>query len=345
VGNTSEALDNNTSQGGNDLYLTKYDSEGSQLWTKQFGTTTHEEATSVTTDTSGNIYVGGHTVGGLDGSNQNVGQNLDTSKNTGYATTDSYVTKFDSNGNQLWTQQYGTVELDDEWGITTDEDGNVFAGGNTKGDFGRTNPGAANEYDAWITKLDKDGNEQWVKQFGTTDYDFLWDMETDSKGNVYGTGWTLGDLGGKNSGSYDSYVTKFDNNGNQQWIKQFGTSGDDQPVSNGLEIDSNDNIYMTGTTDGNLVGGNAGSSDTWVTKYDENGNQLWTQQFGTSEYDSATTISVDNDGSLYVSGITEGSLGGTNAGSYDSWVVKLDSDDGTIQDFTGDDSNNLNTIC
>jgi hypothetical protein len=338
VGNTSGELDNNTSQGGNDPYLAKYDSDGNQVWIKQFGTSTYEQAASVSTDTSGNIYVGGHTIGGLAGSNQNVGQNLDINSAAGYPSTDSYVAKFDSNGNQLWSKQFGTVLLDDQWGVTTDKDGNVFAGGNTKGDFGGKNAGSAAEYDGWLIKLDKDGNQQWVRQFGSPDYDFLWDMKTDSMGNVYATGWTLGDLGGGNAGSYDAWLTKYDSNGNQLWIKQFGTAGDDQPVSNGLEVDSNDNIFLTGITDSNLAGANAGSYDTWVAKYDDDGNQLWSQQFGTPEYDAASTVTADNDGSLYVSGITEGSLGGINAGSYDSWVVKLDADGGAIQDFTGNNS-------
>ena len=139
VGNTSGELDNNTSQGGTDVFLAKYDSDGNQQWIKQFGTSTYDEAFSVSTDTSGNIYVGGHTVGGLAGSNQNVGQNVGA-----FPSTDSFVAKYDSNGNQQWIKQFGTPVLDDNWGVATDKDGNVYAGGNTKGDFGRN--------ECWIWK-------------------------------------------------------------------------------------------------------------------------------------------------------------------------------------------------
>ncbi|BAZ08805.1 hemolysin-type calcium-binding region [Calothrix sp. NIES-4071] len=336
VGNTSGELDNNTSQGGNDLYLAKYDSDGNQKWIKQFGTTTYEEASSVSTDTYGNIYVSGHTIGSLAGPNQNVGQNLvANSIFLGYPSTDSYVAKFDSNGNQQWIKQFGTPALDDNWGVATDKDGNIFAGGNTKGNFGGKNAGSAAEYDAWLLKLDKDGNQQWVKQFGSPNYDFLWDVKTDSIGNIYATGWTLGDLAGKNAGSFDVWLAKYDTNGNQQWINQFGTSGDDAVYMNGLSVDSNDNVFLAGYTDGNLGGENSGGYDSWVAKFDSNGNQDWIKQFGTSDYDTATTISADTYGNFLVSGITEGSLGDTNAGSYDSWVVKLDTNEGTIQNFTG----------
>ncbi|MBU7583104.1 MAG: SBBP repeat-containing protein [Nostoc sp. TH1S01] len=335
TGNTTGALGDNTNQGGVDVFLAKYDSDGNQEWIKQFGTVTFEDYTNIATDISGNIYLAGHTVGSLGGDNQNLGQVLGQGVDGGVPSTDPYVFKFDSDGNELWRTQLGTVTLDDNWGLATDQNGNVFLGGNTKGDFGGKNASSAGEYDAWLVKLDQDGQKEWVKQFGTPEYDFLWDIETDSVGNLYATGWTLGDLSGKNAGSYDTWLAKYDTNGNQLWIKQFGTTGDDAPFTDGIEIDSHDNIFLTGYTDGNLGGRNAGSYDAWVAKYDSNGNQLWIQQFGTPSYDTASTVSADTFGNLYVSGVTDGSLGGRNAGSYDAWVVKLDTEMGQIQDFTG----------
>lgn len=337
TGNTSGELGGNTSQGGVDVFLAKYDSDGNQEWIKQIGTPTFEDYTSVTTDDSGNIYLSGHSVGNLGGENANQGDSLGQGVDGGIPSTDPYVIKFDNNGNELWRTQLGSVTLDDNWGLATDQDSNVFIGGNTKGDFGGKNASSGGEYDAWIGKLDSDGNEKWVEQFGTTDYDFLWDIETDSEGNLYAAGWTLGDLGGANTGSYDIWLAKYDTDGNQQWIKQFGTSGDDATFADGIEIDSQDNVFLTGYTDGNLGGTNAGSSDAWAAKYDSDGNQKWIQQFGTSEYDSASTVSADTYGNLYVSGNTGGSLGDSNAGSYDGWVTKLEADTGAIQDFSGND--------
>ncbi len=331
VGNTSTKQDGNPiTIGGNDVYLAKYNSnDGKLVWIKQYGTVTGDESFKVSTDSSGNIYAAGHTLGSLPGQqNHNVGQDP-----TQIPSTDSFVTKFDSNGNQLWTSEFGTSALDDDWGVATDKYGNVFAGGNTLGNFGGPNAGA---YDAWLVKLDqKDGHIDWVRQFGTPTYDFLWNVKTDSTGNVYASGWTRGDLGGKNAGDSDVWLAKYDTNGNQLWIKQFGTSGDDAPYLNGMDVDSKDNIFLAGHTNGNLGGKNAGSYDAWVAKYDKNGNQVWIKQFGTPEYDTSTAVSADSHGNLYVSGFTEGSLGATNAGSFDSWILKLNADNGQIEDFTG----------
>jgi len=102
-----------------------------------------------------------------------------------------------------------------------------------------------------------------------------------------------------------------------------------------MKVDSNGNIFLVGYTDKNLEGSNAGSNDAWIAKYDNEGKQLWIQQFGTSKSDAATSITLDNFGNVYVTGTTEGSFGAINAGSVDSWIAKLDSESGTLQDFSG----------
>ena len=338
VGDTLGDL-GNTNQGGRDVYLAKYDSDGNQLWIQQFGSSAMDLSYGVTTDSAGHIYITGHSVGDLGGPNNNTGQNFfnttEAKQSTVGLTTNSFVAKFDSDGNQLWIEQLGTAELDDSYRIATDSEGNVFAGGVTTGDLGGENAGLT--YDSWLVKVNNNGQLEWIEQFGTPDYEFLWGIDTDSEGNVYATGWTLGDLGGENAGSYDAWVTKYDSNGNQVWIEQFGTGGDDGPGSffNNLEVDSNDNIFLTGYTDSNLGGPNAGSYDAWVAKYDSDGNQLWLQQFGTPDFDYAGEVTTDSFGNLYVTGFTEGSLGDTNAGSVDAWVAKFDAESGTLQDFSG----------
>ncbi len=324
AGNTSSDLAG-SNLGGEDVYLSKFDKDGNQQWTRQFGSSTFDQSFAVVTDSQGNIYQSGYTIGNVGGPNKNE-EDIQPS-------TDSWLTKFDSNGNQQWIRQFGTISNDDTYGLATDKDDNIIMGGWTFKDFAGENAGF---YDAWVTKFDGDGNQLWSQQFGTVDHDFLWDLDTDSDGNIYATGWTLGDLGGVNAGSYDPWLAKYDSEGNQQWLRQFGTSGDDGSFLGGIEIDSNDNIFLTGYTDSNLGGENAGSYDAWAAKYDREGNQVWLEQFGTPDYDYSGSVSVDNFGSLYVTGVTEGSLGASNAGSYDSWVAKLDIHSGNLQDFSGD---------
>ncbi|MDJ0573485.1 MAG: SBBP repeat-containing protein, partial [Pleurocapsa sp. MO_192.B19] len=318
-----------TKQGeSTDAWVAKYDSDGNQVWIEQFGTDILNTPFGVDVDDDGNVYLSGLTV-----------KQIDDEEITFPVQDDSWVIKYDSNGNQQWFREFGTpFNFDEAYDVAVDSDGNVYATGWTLGDLGGTKAGA---YDAWLVKYDNDGNQEWIEQFGSAEDEFPWGAETDSQGNIYATGWTLGDLGGANAGSYDAWVAKYDSNGNQEWIEQFGTSGDDGSFVGGMEVDSNDDIFVIGYTDSNLGGANAGSYDAWVAKYDSNGNQEWIEQFGTPELDYATDVTADIAGNLYVTGFTEGSLGDTNAGSVDAWVAKLDAKSGTLQDFSGNTFDSL----
>ena len=66
TGMTEGGLDGNTHSGLRDIFLIKFNSSGTKQWTKQMGTSSSEWGNSVTTDSSGNIYVTGWTAGGLD---------------------------------------------------------------------------------------------------------------------------------------------------------------------------------------------------------------------------------------------------------------------------------------
>ena len=73
TGYTRGGLDGNTNSGWNDIFLIKYNSSGTKQWTKQLGTSKNEQGLGVKTDSSGNIYVSGHTYGDLDGNTSSGG--------------------------------------------------------------------------------------------------------------------------------------------------------------------------------------------------------------------------------------------------------------------------------
>ena len=81
---------------------------------------------------------------------------------------------------------------------------------------------------------------------------------------------------------------------------------------------------MSGSTSGSLGGPNAGDADAWLVRYDSAGHQTWIRQFGTFVGDAAFACASDGSGGVYLSGATEGSLGGPNAGSYDAWLARYD---------------------
>ncbi|MGV2829369.1 SBBP repeat-containing protein [Myxosarcina sp. GI1(2024)] len=315
-----------------DVEIAKYDSEGEQQWTQSLGTFSLDNSFNLDVDDFGNVYLTGYTLGDLGG--ENAGE-LAVGPFPIF-TTDAWIAKYDTDGNQLWLEQFGSGDFDEAFAIATDSNGNAYTSGWTLGDLAEPNAGL---YDIWVAKNDSDGNQQWLKQFGSEDYDWSWDAATDSEDNVYVTGWTLGDLGETNFGSYDAWVAKYDSNGDRQWLKQFGTAGDD--IARSIDFDDSGNFYLTGYTDRDLAGANAGSYDIWVAKYDRDGNQQWQQQFGTSEIDNPFELTVNSEGRVFVTGFTEGSLGAVNAGSYDPWLAELSSADGSLLNFGNNGVDNL----
>lgn len=82
---------------------------------------------------------------------------------------------------------------------------------------------------------------------------------------------------------------------------------------------------MTGVASGGALGGpSLGDDDAYLFKYDNAGNLLWSKQFGTADEDRGTGVSVDGIGNIYVSGWTNGSMQGVNAGNYDAFLTKFD---------------------
>jgi len=318
TGYTVGGLDGYTNSGGIDIFLVKYNSSGVKQWTKQFGTSESEIGNGITVDSSNNIYITGNTFGGLDG-------------NTNSGKSDIILVKYNSSGVKQWTKQLGTSSSEVGQGLTVDSSNNIIVTGMTYGGLdGNYNYG---DGDIFLVKYNSSGVKQWTQQLGTSSYDSGQGVTVDSSNNIYVTGSTQGGLDGNtNSGKSDIILVKYNSSGVKQWTKQLGTSSSEVGHWDGITVDSSNNIYVTGYTDGGLDGNtNSGSSDIFLVKYNSNGTKQWTRQLGTSEQDLGYGVTVDSSDNIYLTGITSGSLdGNTNSGSNDIFLVKYNSD-GVLQ--------------
>ncbi len=311
VGYTFGGLDGNTNAGINDLFLVKYNSSGVKQWTRQLGTTLGDLANGVATDANGNVYVAGHTSGGLDG-------------NTNAGATDLFLVKYNSSGVKQWTRQLGTTSSDSARAVATDASGNVYLAGYTDGGLdGNNNAGFS---DVFVAKYDSAGVKQWTRQLGTASYDEAQGVATDASGNVYVAGYTSGGLDGNtNAGASDLFLVKYNSSGVKQWTRQLGTAAGDSAYD--VSTDASGNVYVAGHTSGGLDGNtNAGGLDVFLARYNSLGAKQWTRQFGTAWDDFAYGVATDASGNICVAGDTLGGLdGATNAGAYDLFVVKYNS--------------------
>src|SRR3990172_3537956 len=208
-GFTEGALPGQTSAGGRDAFVRKYDADGNVVWTRQFGTSAAEWANDIQVGASG-VYVTGPTEGGTFPGQTSAGGR------------DVFVRKYDADGNVAWTRQFGTSSTDDSSGISGD-DSSLYVSGSTVGTLpDQTSSGGR---DAFVRKYDSDGNAAWTRQFGTSSFDRSYAISSDAS-SVYLGGSTSGTLPGQTSaGGYDPFVRKYDSDGNAVWTRQFGSVG------------------------------------------------------------------------------------------------------------------------
>lgn len=320
--------------GGNDFLTVKYDTAGNELWAGRYDGSYDDSTVALAVDTAGNVYVGGTSnldyaiikydnagnevwVRRYDGGEQDhvAGLAIDSVGNVyitgttrqgplvgGWYANHGYTTiKYDANGNELWNKRYTTEGYGvGATAIAVDPAGNVYVTG-------------GNNWDPTTVKYDTNGNEVWVERLGFNPIELV----VDSVGNIYIIGVHY---------YQDSWVSnyatiKYDINGNELWsrVKNFGSPS----YATALAVDLSGNVYVTGSV-------TPRPSDDATIKYDANGNELWVERYegacdkyrGVNACDagaSASDISVDSLGNVYVTGTSYSRKGG-----YDFTTIKYD---------------------
>ena len=297
--------------GGNArAYVRKYDRTGDFKWEGSLGNSGNTQANAVAIDIGGNIYVTGVSQGAFDGQ---LGHNDD----------DYFLTKYDSNGNKLWTGVYGGAGADRGNALAFDGSGNLYLAGITYG----------TSYDIFVAKFPAadlsslttpPGSPVQTATFGsiqttTQPNDFAFHVAIDSAGFVYVSGTTLGRLGSNTSaGDADTFVMKLDATANpatftEVWTNQIGTSSYDR--NGGLAVDGDGNVYVAGSTglclpDPSNCPKTPGVNDMFVVKYDASGAQQWIRQVISPGHDYVTSMAAGPGRSLYITGYTTGSFSG-----------------------------------
>ncbi|HYQ02502.1 MAG TPA: SBBP repeat-containing protein [Polyangiaceae bacterium] len=291
------ALLEGTYYGSDDAFVRKYDSNGNVLWTRQLGTDWTDQASSVAVDGSGYAYVVGF-----------VGNSL-VAGTGGPGDQDAFMRKFDTDGNTLWTKQWGTTSTDNAYAVKAigSGTGTVYVTGYVGGGELRT--------------FALNGTAGWIKAFSASVSATPYGLAVLGSGEAFVTGYTSGNLQGTNAGSMDIFVRKYDASGGIAWTAQFGTPDWDE--GDAIAVDGNGNSYVTGYTLSAIAGTNAGGTDAFLRKFSPSGSPILTQQFGTTSNDRANAMAVDGSGNLYIAGGTDGVFVGTPPGNGDAYVRQI----------------------
>ncbi len=266
---------------------------GDVLWQQLYGGTNYSKGLNDVKQTSDGGYI---TVG----SNYNYAPN----PNIEYL----WVIKTDADGDTLWTKIMGNGGDDDvARSVAVTSNGNYIVVGNT-GSY------AKGAKDAWILKLDMDGDTIWTRTFGGNYNDVAESVIIDEKGNYLVTGYTELSYNSK-----DALLLKYDTDGNLLWQKTYGGTNDDW--MSGI-CQANDGSYvLTGTT----MSFGADARDLYLIKTEENGDTVWTKTYGGSEDQWGRGIDKLPDGGVIVAGWT-----GEFVFSSDILLLKVDAMGNTL---------------
>jgi hypothetical protein len=230
-------------------WVARYDAGGNRLWMRTL-VARNSEVSACASDGSGGVFASGWTEGNLAGTNAGV--------------TDVWVARYDGAGNELWVRQFGTNTYDRLRIASPDGSGGVYVGGETSGSLGGPNAG---ERDAWLARYDGAGDQDWIRQFGTLDFDLLSASAADASGGLFVAGSSVADLGGPNAGMLDAWLARYDSAGNQAWILQFGTDGSEHAAA--AAPDGTGGVYLGGRCSSSFGGPFAGGyEDAWLARYE-----------------------------------------------------------------------------
>jgi uncharacterized protein (TIGR03437 family) len=249
-GQLTGTMPGQTSAGGYDSFVSKYDFNGNNLWNTQFGTASGDFTRTIVLDPDG-FYV----LGVTDGPNR------------------IFIRSSDPNGNEIWTRHFNDPSVTDIFGGAADPTGIYF--------FGQ-------ESDAYnlVRKFDSKGNDLWSHSFDHAAV--VTSVAADGKG-VY-----IAYL----DSAPANYVTRLDATGTEVWTRQMTI---DSAVYASVVTDGT-GFYLFGAVAGALPGQcYAGDADIFVMRFDSEANPIWTREFGTAGFERPAQVSITNS-TVYVSG-------------------------------------------
>ncbi|MDD4236467.1 MAG: T9SS type B sorting domain-containing protein [Bacteroidales bacterium] len=330
------------SQGDRDIFLIKLTPQGDLIWAQRAGGDGFDEGKGVICDSDGNIYLSGtvFTTG-----------TFGEQEYFGYAEKDSFIAKFNTEGELLNIEIFGGWGNDEGVDIELDNQGNVLIAGNYEDAMaiGTQTLNSNGGRDFFAAKYNSDMEFQWVTNHGSNQDDFASSIAVDYDGNIFVGGsfsgtMTAGAFSMDADGMYDGFIASYNPDGFIRWMVNEGTDADNDLIHS-LTTDYNGNVLVTGYLQ-------LAENTLFISKYDNNGLFKWREELGGSAIAEGLSIKSANNGNIMLAGRFSGvaNFGGGNTGSlggYDLFILSLSPDaDYLWGRFGGSPSTDeINAIC
>lgn len=304
-----------------DVFLTKYNSDGSYAWSKVWGDISSDASYDIGIDAQDDVYLlieFGNTI------DFDPGVGVDNKTSAG--SLDGAIIKINADGSYGGTRTFGSTDADRPHEVRFDSLGNMYIIGKFRltVDFdpgvGVDNKTSAGNYDAFLTKFNADGSYAWTNIYGgvTGNAETLNGLGIDSSNNVYILGMFSNTIDFDHTvatdtratvGATDVFLTRINADGSYGWTRTWGGTGTDFAFN--LAVSPQDDIYTLGifplTVDfdpgvGTTSIVSAGSNDGFLSKFGSDGSYKLTYTWGSASGEDMYGLSMGTDGKYYVGG-------------------------------------------
>lgn len=319
------------SAGSSDIFIAKFSSAGSHLWSRRIGGTSLDYPSDVAIDAAGNIIV----IGNFSGTVDFGGGNLVSA-----GSSDIFLAKYYTGGAHQWSQRFGSTGNDAGAGVAIDAGGDVYMTGSFQltVNFGGGALVSVGNNDVIVAGYSSTGAHQWSQRYGG----ILSDTATDIvlvEGDVVVTGGFSGsaNFGGGNlvsAGVQDIFLARYSSaTGAHQWSNRYGGTFNDYAY--GVVAGSTGEVTIGGHfgDTANFGGGNltsVGIFDVYLASYSSAGAHLWSQSFGSAGNEFSFGLAVGSAGELALTGsftntVNFGSGNLVSAGGSDAFIAVFES--------------------
>lgn len=305
------------SNGGEDIFALKLDSDGNFVWAASMGSSGYEEPVSIGVDALGNVYLAGYFSQTID---FDPGEEIfEVSSNGGQ---DAFVVKLNASGQFLWAGNLGGPEGDIALGMDVDSAGDMFVTGYFSGtaDFdpteGEFDVSTIDDLDGFVTKINALGEHVYTASFGGIGTDIAWDVALDNEGNAFAAGEFSGDFQTgfdspvSSAGNSDAFVVKINPFGSVEWAGAIQGSG----FQNAYDVNTDPfgNVVLAGyfgdeadfdPSDEEVLISSTSSEpfDAFVSILSGSGEFIYAGGFGGSNFTEHHGVDTDADGNIYLS--------------------------------------------
>ncbi|OGS78818.1 MAG: hypothetical protein A3D31_02255 [Candidatus Fluviicola riflensis] len=304
-------------EGFDDLFVLKLNSNGEFVWVKTFGSFLFDNASGIKVDIQGNIYITGSLGDDVNDMDPGVGE---------YAALyygghgDGFIMKLDVQGNFLWINSIGGGQSDFMNDMAFDDLGNVYTTGKF---YGTANCSCDTSFisqgstDAFVQKFNASGGYEWGYSLGSLYEDSGNAIQVDETGNILVTGnfsltvdldpGLVIDEHFSNGSAV--FIQKLRPDGTLIWAKTISGSANYGEYPSDLVIDKENNLYLTGYFYGSInLGTNLNpmvinatvGTNTFVHKMDSNGIAIW--GMSVPSYSRGNSLALDASANVYVTG-------------------------------------------